>query len=213
MPGPGGYGPAPQKSSNKGLWIGLGIGALVLALLCCGGLAIAVVNGINTAKDEINKIEASQDPLPTDAPSESPSDSATSDENSAGTVGTPIRMTDLEFTVTSKAACSSAPLGTGSNRAEPLRGQFCQIPIRLVNKGAEASRWPCIRATMTSAKEAKNYYSTAGHRAVSNGASCGVDLAPGATWDGKIVFDINEADTPQKIVFTEDYQGFAIVTL
>ena len=190
----------PTKSSNKGLWIGLGIAALVLLLLCCGGTIAGIIASINAAEDEIGKaIPSSGTPtIPT------PGDKT-------GTIGTPVRMTDLEFTVVSKPTCAAGDLGTGANKASPLRGQFCQVPIKLENKGTDTNSWDCIRLTMVTAQTPKSYYSTSGTRALTGDSRCNAEIAPGATWTATMVFDIETGDTPRSIVFTEDYQGDATI--
>ncbi|SBT51627.1 hypothetical protein [Micromonospora auratinigra] len=68
---------APAKKSNKGLWIGLGIGALVLVLLCCGGGIFAVYSGGKQAEKAINNLPttAPSDPFTDPTPSSSGSDS------------------------------------------------------------------------------------------------------------------------------------------
>lgn len=83
-PAPGGaYPPAPgqpfappAKKSNKGLWIGLGVGALVLLLLCCGGGIFAIYSGGKKAQEAI-------DNLPTTAPTSAPFDTPTPEESDA----------------------------------------------------------------------------------------------------------------------------------
>ncbi|KKJ94776.1 hypothetical protein [Micromonospora sp. HK10] len=49
-------GPVPVKKSNKGLWIGLGVGALVLLLLCCGGGIFALYSGAKKTQDAIENL-------------------------------------------------------------------------------------------------------------------------------------------------------------
>ncbi|MFR9777064.1 hypothetical protein ACL02O_13500 [Micromonospora sp. MS34] len=81
-PAPGAYPPAPGqpfgappvKKSNKGLWIGLGVGALVLLLLCCGGGVFAVYSGGKKAQEAIDSLPttaATADPFDTPTPVES----------------------------------------------------------------------------------------------------------------------------------------------
>ncbi|MFG2053728.1 hypothetical protein ACGFI9_06805 [Micromonospora sp. NPDC048930] len=82
-PAPGGaYPPAPgqpfaappTKKSNKGLWIGLGVGALVLLLLCCGGGIFAIYSGGKKAEEAIASLPTSAptvDPFDTPSPAES----------------------------------------------------------------------------------------------------------------------------------------------
>jgi hypothetical protein len=67
------FGP-PVKKSNKGLWIGLGVGALVLVLLCCGGGIFMIYNGGKKAQEAIEQ-------LPTSAPSADPFDTPTPTES------------------------------------------------------------------------------------------------------------------------------------
>ncbi|MFE9688964.1 hypothetical protein [Micromonospora sp. NPDC005806] len=63
-PATGPYPPAPgqpfgvpsAKKSNKGLWIGLGIGAVVLLLLCCGGGIFAIYSGAKKTQDAIESL-------------------------------------------------------------------------------------------------------------------------------------------------------------
>lgn len=49
-------GPVPPKKSNKGLWIGLGVGAVVLLLLCCGGGIFALYSGAKKTQDAIENL-------------------------------------------------------------------------------------------------------------------------------------------------------------
>ncbi|MGR6317107.1 hypothetical protein Q2K19_07455 [Micromonospora soli] len=55
-PAPGQPFGAPPKKSNKGLWIGLGVGALVLLLLCCGGGIFAIYSGAKKTQDAIDSL-------------------------------------------------------------------------------------------------------------------------------------------------------------
>lgn len=66
----------PPKKSNKGLWIGLGVGALVLLLLCCGGIVLALYSGGKKAQEAI-------DSLPTTAPTSAPFDTPAPVESDA----------------------------------------------------------------------------------------------------------------------------------
>ncbi len=206
--------PPPKKSSNKGLWIGLGIAALVLLLLCCGGGIALVVASVNAAQDEIDRaIPSPEFPTPADTATDDPTAADPEPGDKTGSVGTPVRMTDLEFTIVSKPSCAAGDLGTGANKASPLRGQFCKVPIKLENKGTDSNSWDCIRLTMVTAQNPKAYYSSSGNRALTGENRCNAQIAPGATWTATMVFDIETGDTPRSIVFTEDYQGNATVPL
>lgn len=200
--GPGGLPPAPPKSSNKGLWIGLGIAGVLLLLLCCGGVAFGVINAANEAKKDVER-ELDNITTPTATPTPSGSTS--------GKVGETLRATNLEFTITEAPKCAAGPIGTGSSRATPLDGQFCQVPVRVVNKGSSTVSWSCARMTLGTVQEQRVYYSISGSRAVNN-EICIITPDAGETWTGTIVYDVKTGDTVRSASITEDYQNYITVT-
>jgi hypothetical protein len=201
---PQGYPPPgpPQTSSNKGLWIGLGIAGVVLLLLCCGGTGFAVYSGIQRANEEVERVidESTTTPTPTDTAT--PGGSTTD-----GKVGEPVRLKDLEFTIGSRPTCSSAAIAG----VQPRSGQFCQFPLKVVNKGSASLTWSCSRVTLETDRRETNFYSLTGSRAVNN-TSCLTSIAAGATWNIVVVYDVDTGDTPRKAEFTEDFRDYVKVT-
>ena len=192
--------PSPPKSSNKGLWIGLGVAGLVLLLLCCGGVGIAIYSGYQEAKKEVERTldEATATPEP----------GATASQT--GAVGTAVQLDDLEVTVTAKPTCAATAVGTGVSKATPLKGQFCQVPIKVVNTGPTIKTWSCARVTLNTDRRKTVFYSLSGSQAVNN-ASCLKAIDAGATWTSVTVYDLETGDTPRSAVFTQNYRDFATI--
>lgn len=88
---------APQPKSRNGLWIGLGIGGLVLTLLICGGV-IAVVVALNrkpASPPPVAEPRISLSPTASAQPSKKPGPArlVTPDQ-----IGTRAKLTDAEHT-------------------------------------------------------------------------------------------------------------------
>jgi hypothetical protein len=207
FPPPPGYPPQPpKKNSNKGLWIGLGVAALVLLLICCGGGVFAMYRGFTAAQEEVERTidEASRTPSPTPT-------GQLPGTTTEGRVGEAVRLGDLAFTVVSAPTCSPAPIGTGPTAATPRTGQFCKMPIKVVNSGVRPEAWSCSRVTLRTDSRQTNFYSLTASRAVNN-ASCLTTIAAGQTWSVTVVYDIAVSDTPRAARFTEDFREYATVT-
>jgi hypothetical protein len=171
----------------------------VLAL--CGGGIFAVYSVINAAQDSVQRT-LDNPPSPTLTPSGPPATPGTP----TAAVGAPLRMVDLEFTVTSKPTCATGSLGSGFDSATPKEGQFCQVPIKVVNRSTVDQRWICASLTLTTDRQDSVYYSLLGSRAV-NKRTCIVDPKAGATWTGTVVFDVPTGSVPKKATFQEKIGG------
>ncbi|MBQ1023435.1 hypothetical protein [Micromonospora sp. C95] len=96
------YGPQPTKSSNKGLWLGLGIGAAVMAVLvACGGVIGFFVLAGDDEGEPVAGQRSDAPGAPTGAPSVAPPAEEQPDNNNAVTARNSSDMS---------AVCEGSPI-------------------------------------------------------------------------------------------------------
>ncbi|MCZ7422756.1 hypothetical protein O7605_24960 [Verrucosispora sp. WMMA2121] len=102
VPPPPSYGPQPTKSSNKGLWLGLGIGAAVMAVLvACGGVIGFFVLAGDDEGEPVAGQRSEAPGVPTEGPSIAPPAEQQPDNNNAVTARNSSDMS---------AVCEGSPI-------------------------------------------------------------------------------------------------------
>jgi hypothetical protein len=182
----------PSRHANRGLYIGLGVGALVLLVVLIT-VGIAVLRPLRIEPITAPLAPASPAPGPL-VPSLPPSPSATVPPSPApwvtGAVGKAVRLPSFELTVTGSPRCDTNPLAG----KRPENRFYCHVPVRLVNKGPALrdvcdAFWLWVRGGFGLGSEP----STEATNAVASGA-CDNPLQSGATWEATVVFDVTSGN-------------------
>ena len=206
---PPGTPPPPRRGSNTGLWIGLGVGGVVLVILaiaCIGPLGAFLLSSGDSTADPTGGAAADRTPAgagPTntgrgDTPPALPPQTTPA---SGGKVGNPVKMANLEFTITAKPSCGSKTFESYTSR----RGQLCLVPMTVVNKGSAATDWSMAYANLY--VNDRDYISASLSCEKATSLEAFHKFKAGESWTTTGCYDLETALTPVRMRFTELNQG------
>jgi hypothetical protein len=184
-----------------------GVVLLILAIVCAGPLGLGAY------------LAASGDSTPGASAGRTPDGAGTTAGNtagagdkppalppqstaaSAGKVGTPVKMTNLEFTITAKPSCGSRTFESYTSR----RGQLCLVRITVVNKGSTATDWSLAYASLY--VNDRDYITASVSCEKATSLEAFHDFRAGESWSTTGCYDMETTLSPVRMRFTEFNRG------
>ncbi len=218
---PGERSPRPPRPFWKAWWFWVGLAVVILAgLATVAILALrSITNDIKTVTTPTVRITAPATPKPTTA---KPSDSSASGSSAApssstgasgsGTASggnTPLSgktATDgnVQFTVTG-IDCSKSSIGTPPLVKKSTKGAFCLVTVSMTNKGTKRFDFNPFYQEAVDAAGKTQYVDMAAMIFVDDGATFLDPVAPGATANGVLPFEVPSGTTLTSIELHEDF--------
>jgi hypothetical protein len=193
------------------LWVGLGVGGvvlLILAIVCAGplGLGAYLLSSDGSTGDSTSGAAADRTPAGTgtrgtgtgDSPPALPPQTT---PPSGGKVGTPVKLTNLEFTITVKPSCGSKTLESYTSR----RGQLCLVQMTVVNKGSSATDWSMAYASLY--VNDRDYITASLSCEKATSLEAFHQFKAGETWTTTGCYDMETTVSPVRMRFTELNKG------
>ncbi|GIJ72006.1 hypothetical protein Voc01_069230 [Virgisporangium ochraceum] len=193
------------------MWIGLGVGGavlLILAIVCAGplGLGAYFLSGGSSGGgssgatadrtpggDGARNTTGAGDAPPALPPQTTPA--------AGGKVGTPVRITNLEFTITAKPNCGSKTLEGYTSR----RGQLCLVQMTVVNKGSSAMDWSLAYAQLY--VDDRDYITSSISCEKATSLEAFHQFKAGESWTTTGCYDMETSLSPVRMRFTEQNKG------
>jgi hypothetical protein len=162
------------------LWVAVGAVSVALMLGCCG----MGMSGLAKLRTPASSAGSGRS-LPTP-------DSGEDNEVSVKR-GESVRYDDLEFLISAPPDCKAGAAGQPGQQITPTNGQFCNVRIRVTNRGNVEETWTSNGATAFTQREEDGVEPRA-DVAWAWGEITGVSIVPGQSTTVLAVFDMEPGD-------------------